>query len=69
LIESKNSEYILSMVQYLLMFLYTKAGQLFYCDLRSVFKKAQKSGEVVVPAGGETGGPRSLAEVYMIKPQ
>jgi len=26
--------------------------------------KAHKNGEVVVPAGGETGGPRCLAEVY-----
>ncbi|GEM_PF-2098444 len=25
---------------------------------------AHKNGEVVVPAGGETGGPRCLAEVY-----
>jgi hypothetical protein len=27
---------------------------------------AQKNGEVVVPAGGETGGPRCLAEVYKL---
>jgi len=26
---------------------------------------AHKNGEVVVPAGGETGGPRCLAEVYL----
>jgi len=27
-------------------------------------RNAQKSGEVVDPAGGETGGPHSLAEDY-----
>jgi len=30
----------------------------------SVFDFAHKKGEVVVPAGGETGGPHCLAEVY-----
>jgi len=30
-------------------------------------KWAQNNGEVVVPAGGETGGPRCLAEVYKLQ--
>ncbi len=30
---------------------------------------AHKNGEVVDPAGGETGGPRSLAEVYNLPPK
>jgi hypothetical protein len=28
---------------------------------------AQKKGEVAEPAGGETGGPRSLAEVCILQ--
>jgi len=28
---------------------------------------AQKNGEVVGPAGGETGGPHCLAEVYKLQ--
>ena len=32
----------------------------------SVFDYAYKKGEVVVPAGGETGGPHCLAEVYKL---
>jgi hypothetical protein len=34
---------------------------------RQIMKNAQKKGEVVVPAGGETGRPRCLAEVYLLK--
>jgi len=32
----------------------------------SVSKYAHKKGEVVVPAGGETGGPHCLAEVHKL---
>jgi hypothetical protein len=45
-----------------------KPFSLFISDgfFRKKLNFAQKKGEVAEPAGGETGGPRSLAEVCIL---